>query len=123
MDKHIIDEQTGIGYTLQGDKYLPYVVLPASPKLGRYGRLHLKYLRENKDGIYTGLLLSGKLNGYLEEIDVSAQAQFEQIVKQIQKQQGVTEKLKATNQLKWVGLMNNIRACADEAVLKELIYK
>lgn len=123
MEKEIRDEQNGLEYELHGDYYLPKLRPPESPRVGRYGRLHLKYLRDNKDAIYTGLLLSGKLNSYLAELDASAEAEFERIVKLMAKQQGVTEKLKATDQMKWVGLMNNIRHCADEQVLHDFVYQ
>lgn len=122
LKKHCIDEKTGISYTLRGDYYLPDLIQPRSPQVGRYGRLHLKYLKENKNTIYTNLLITGKLADYAEEIDRSAKDRQETIIRQMAKQQGVNEKLKATDQMKWVGLMNNIRDCADEIVLKELIY-
>lgn len=122
LKEHYTDEKTGMNYTLHGDYYLPDVEAPDPPVIGRYGRLHLKYLRENKKAVYTGLLLSGKLNSYVEELNQSAQTRFDQIVRQMAKQQDVTEKLKATDQMKWIRLMNNIRSCADEVVLKELIY-
>lgn len=123
MDKEIRDEKNGLEYERSGDYYMPKLEAPESPKIGRYGRLHLRWLRDSKDGIYTGLLLSGKLNSYLEELDASAEAEFERIVRLMTKQQGVTEVLKATDQMKWVGLMNNIRHCADEQVLKDFVYK
>lgn len=123
MDKEIMDEKNGLEYERSGDCYLPKLEAPESPKIGRYGRLHLRRLRDSKDGIYTGLLLSGKLNSYLEELDASAEAEFERIVRLMAKQQGVTEVLKAADQMKWVGLMNNIRRCADEQVLKDFVYK
>lgn len=122
LKEHCTDEKTGISYTLKGDYYYPDLVPPRSPQVGRYGRLHLKYLKESKGSVYMNLLLSGKLADYAEEIDRSANDRQETIIKQMAKQQGVTEKLKATDQMKWVGLMNNIRDCADEIVLKELIY-
>lgn len=120
MDK---TENNGIEYIRVGDYELPALIPPESPKVGRYGRLHLKYLRTHKNGIYTGLLLSGKLNPYVEAIDREAEDLFETLVRQMARQQGVTEKLKATDQMKWVGMMNNIRACADEVVLKEVVYR
>ena len=122
MDKHL-HEETTLEYERQGDYLLPKLSPPEPLKIGRYGRLHLRHLQENKDGIYTGLLLSGKLNSYLAELDASAEAEFERTVKLMAKQQGVTETLKATDQMKWVGLMNNIRHCADEQVLKDFVYK
>ncbi len=123
MDKEIRGEKSGLEYERSGDYYLPKLRSPKSPMIGRYGRLHLRWLRDSKDGIYAGLLLSGKLNSYLEELDASAEAEFEHIVRLMAKQQGVTEVLKTADQMKRVGLMNNIRHCADEQVLKDFVYK
>ena len=81
-----------------------------------------KYLREHKDGIYTGMLLTGKLDIHLKEVGESAQVLFDRIVDEMKKSEGVTEKLKAENQMEWVGRMNSIRSCAEEVVLNDLIY-
>ncbi len=109
-------------YHQEGDYFLPDFTVPEGPKVGRYGMLRHRYLRKNRQGIYTGLLLSRKLNRHLEEIDRQAKEMMERLVSQLVKTQGVTEKLKAQDQLKWVGMMNNIRAAAEEIVLRELIY-
>lgn len=109
-------------YRKAGDYFIPNLEVPEAPKVGKYGMLQRSYLRENRQGIYTGLLLSGKLNKHLEEVDRQATEMVEHLVFQMVKLQGVTEELKAQDQLKWVGLMNNIRAEAEEIVLKELIY-
>ena len=109
-------------YRKAGDYFIPNLEVPEAPKVGKYGMLRRSYLRENRQGIYTGLLLSGKLNKHLEEVDRQATEMVEHLVFQMVKLQGVTEELKAQDQLKWVGLMNNIRAEAEEIVLKELIY-
>lgn len=109
-------------YTTRGDYLLPDLNVPESPKIGKYGMLRRSYLREHRDGIYTGMLLSGKLNGHLEEIDRQANEMMNRLTTELAKAQGVTEILKASNQMKWVGLMNNIRNQAEEIVMTELIY-
>ena len=109
-------------YRKAGDYFVPNIDAPEPPKIGKYGMLRRSYLRKNRQGIYTGLLLGGKLNKHLEEVDRQATEMMERLVFQMVKLQGVTEELKAQDQLKWVGLMNNIRAEAEEIVLKELIY-
>lgn len=122
MERFITDEKTGINYELVGDYYLPCFTTPYSPPVGRFGRLRRRYLKENKRVLYYQLLISGKLGYHLEEIDNSATDMFDLLVNQMAKKQGVTEKLKADNQMKWVGLMNNIRSAAEEVVLNDLIY-
>ena len=109
-------------YTTRGDYLLPDLNVPESPKIGKYGMLRRSYLREHRDGIYTGMLLSGKLNGHLEKIDRQANEMMNRLTTELAKAQGVTEILKASNQMKWVGLMNNIRASVEEQILQELIY-
>ena len=93
-----------------------------TPAYRKYGRLRRSYLKEHREGLYTGLLLSGKLNAHLNEIDAAANAQMELISKQMAAAQGITEELKARDQMTWVGTMNNIRNAAEEIVLNELIY-
>lgn len=88
----------------------------------RFAEMRRKYLREHKDGIYTGMLLTGKLDIHLKEVGESAQVLFDRIVDEMKKFEGVTEKLKAENQMEWVGRMNSIRSCAEEVVLNDLIY-
>jgi len=124
MQKHIVDEQTGIGYTLNGDYYLPNILLPEKENcsFGRYGGLHHNYLLKHKKMRYDMLLISGKLGLYLAEVDEQASCQVELIIKQMAQRQGVTEELKAKDFMSWVGAMNNIRNCAEETVLSELIY-
>ena len=109
-------------YTTRGDYLLPDLNVPEAPKIGKYGMLRRSYLREHRDGIYTGMLLSGKLNGHLEEIDRTASEMMNRLTTELAKAQGVTESLKASNQMKWVDLMNNIRNQAEEIVMAELIY-
>ena len=109
-------------YHQEGDYLFPDLTVPEAPKLGKYGMLRRRYLRKHKNGYYTGLQLRGKLDRHLEEINQQAKEMIEHLVSRLVKEQDVTEKLKAQDQLKWVGMMNNIRASAEEVVLKELIY-
>ena len=109
-------------YHQEGDYLLPDLIVPEAPKLGKYGMLRCNYLRKHKNGYYTGLQLSGKLDRHLTEIDQQAKGIVDHLVFQMVKALGVTEELKARDQLKWVGMMNNIRASAEEIVLKELVY-
>ncbi len=109
-------------YTMQGDYLLPDLTVPESPTLGKYGMLRRSYLKDHRDGIYTGMLLTGKLNAHLTEIDRQATEMMERLTAQMAKAQGVTESLKASDQMKWVQMMNNIRSAAEEIVLTELVY-
>lgn len=122
MERFITDQKTGIEYELVGDYYLPRLKAPYSPLVGRFGKLRHRYLKEHKRILFYQLLTSGKLGYYLEEIDKSATDMFDLLVKQMAEKQGVTEKLKADDMMKWVGLMNNIRSTADEVVLNDLVY-
>ena len=114
----------GITYTRQGDYNLPNLLPPQEPEApsGKYALLRKKFLKEHRRVTYTNLLTSGKLNSHLAEIQQTAQRRMEEIVAQMAKAEGVTEELKASDQMKWVGLMNNIQNAAEEMVLAELIY-
>lgn len=116
--------KTGISYTLHGDYYLPDLTLPAEKEkpIGIWGQRHLQYLKEHKRIVYLNLLTSGRLNEYLASVDKQAEDMFSRLVKEYADRQGVTERLKAKNQLEWVGKMNNIRACVREVVEREIIY-
>ena len=124
MEKRIYNEQTGIGYTLQGDYYLPNLELPEQEDkpIGLWGQRHLRYIKQYHKVRYTNLLTSGKLNGYLADIDKQAEDMFFRLVKQMAECDGVTEKLKANDQMNWVARMNNIRSGAIEIVNKDIIY-
>ena len=124
MKQHFTDEKTGIRYTLQGDYYLPDLALPAEEQqpIGIWGQRHLRHLKQNRRVLYTNLLTSGKLNSYLADIDKQAEEMFSRLVKQMAEREGVTEQLKAENQMAWVGRMNNIRSRATEVVNTDLIY-
>ncbi len=124
MEKRIYNEQTGISYTLQGDYYLPDLALPEQEDkpIGLWGQRHLRYIKQYHKVRYTNLLTSGKLNGYLADIDKQAEDMFFRLVKQIAEREGVTEQLKADNQMEWVARMNNIRSRATEIINHDLIY-
>ena len=124
MKQHFTDEKTGIRYTLQGDYYLPDFALPAEEQqpIGIWGQRHLRHIKQNWRVLYTNLLTSGKLNSYLADINRQAEDMFFRLVKQIEEREGVTEQLKADNQMEWVGRMNNIRSRATKVVNTDLIY-
>lgn len=125
MDKYIYDDKNGLWYELQGDYYIPCLILPTekgSKPVGVWGQRHLRYLKQHRKVLYTNLLTSGKLNSYLADIDKQAEDMFLRLVEQIANREGVTEQLKAENQIEWVGRMNNIRSRAVEIVNAELIY-
>ena len=109
-------------YRRSGDYRLPNLEVPEAPKVGKYGMLRRSYLQSRRNAYYTGMLLSGRLNAHLEKIDQEATEMVEQLTVRMAQEQGVTEELKANDQMKWVGLMNNIRAAAEEVALKELVY-
>ena len=109
-------------YTMQGDYLIPDLIPPESPKVGKYGMLRRSYLKQWRNGLYTGMLLSDKLNSHLEEIDRQANAMMDRLTMQYAQEDGVTENLKAQNQMLWVQLMENCRNRAEATVLKELIY-
>ena len=114
--------ENNIKYRQQGDYLLPELKIPASPTIGVWGECRRKYLREHQHAIFIGMLLSGKLNAHLEEIDRQAEAMFSLLVKQLSNAEGITEGLKAESQMLWVQRMNNIRSRAAEIVAAELIY-
>lgn len=111
-----------ITYRKEGDYLLPNLYVEDMPPLGKYGRMRQRFLREHQNGIYTGMMLSGKLNVHLQEIDQQAHEMVERMVTQMAQQQNVTERLKREDPLRWVGMMNNIKASAEEVVLNDLIY-
>lgn len=124
MAKTIFEEMGG-AYEQQGDYLLPCLSLPAekgNEPIGVWGQRHLRYLKQHRKVLYTNLLTSSKLNGYLADIDEQAEGMFLRLVEQIANREGVTEQLKAENQIEWVGRMNNIRSRAMEIVNEELIY-
>ena len=106
-----------ITYTLVGDYYRPNLVAPESPKIGRWGMLRFNYLRKHREALYTITLMENTLNPHLEEVDRQAQEMEQHLISQLAQQEGVTERLKAENQMEWVARMNSIRNRADETVL------
>ena len=116
---------TKISYTQQGDYLLPNLKLPKQPKveIGVFGKRRLRYLEHNRKILYTNLLTKGKLTAYLADIDEQAENMFDRLVSQLAEREGVTEQLKAENQMLWVKKMNSIRNRAEEIVNHELIYK
>ena len=124
MDKHIYDEKNGLWYELQGDYYLPCLKLPKeeSRHIGIWGKRHLRYLKQHRKVLYSKLLISGKLNNYLADLNEQAEELFSRLVKQLAEKEIVTEALKAENQMLWVQKMNNIRNAAMEVVSNDLIY-
>ena len=119
-----IFEKMGGTYTQVGDYFLPDLKLPEeeTKPIGVWGQRHRRYLKEHKRATYTTLLTSCKLNSYLADIDAQAEEMFSLLVKQIAEREGVTEQIKAENQMKWVGAINSIRACVREIVESEIIY-
>ena len=123
-EKYIYNEQNGLWYELQGDYYLPCLVLEEedTQPIGMWGRRYLRYIKEHRPVLHTTLLLSVKLNSHLVEIDNRATEMFDLIVKQLAEKEGITEQLKAQDQMAWVGAMNSIRNQAEEIINAEIIY-
>ena len=124
MEKVIYDEKNGLWYELQGDYYIPCLKLPEEEQqpIGVWGQRHLRHIKQNRKVLYFNLLTSGKLNGYLADLDKQAEEMFSQLVKQIAEREGVTEQLKADNPMEWVGRMNNIRQRVTEIINEEIVY-
>ena len=124
MEKYIFDERNGLWYELQGDYYLPCLKLPEEEQqpIGIWGQRHLRYIKQNRKVLYLNLLTSGKLNSYLAEIDQQAEDMFFRLVKQMAESEGVSETLKAENQMEWVQRINSIRNRAIEIVNTGIIF-
>lgn len=125
MEKYIADERTGLKYELVGDYYI--IAGDDEPKeehkpIGIWGQRHLRYLKNHRKVLYTNLLTSGKLNIYLADIDNQAEEMFERLTRQMAVSEDITEQLKATDQMVWVGRMNNIRNRAAEIINTEIIF-
>ena len=119
MEKYI--KQNGITYELRGEQYYPLLELPEQKEIGKCGRLHLEYLKKHRKGRYTNLLLEGTLNQRLYEIDLEAKQMVESIITRLADERGIDEDLKAHDMLRWVAEMNNIKASAEEIVLREVV--
>ena len=123
MKKYITDKITGISYTLVGDVYIPNLVsTDTNYEIGCWGRKHKEYIKQYKPLFYTTLLTQCKLNSYLHDVDVRAAEMYDAVIKQLAKQEGVTEKLKVIDMMSWVRKMNNIRNRITEIVNAKLIY-
>ena len=124
LPKTKIDERTGIEYHLEGDYYIPNLVMPKQEKitLNKYGRMRLNYLKENKKAEYSIMLMDGTLNNHLKEIQETANTRVEQTIKQLKEKSNLTEDMKNTDMLYWVVMMNNYKNQAEEIVFNELIY-
>ena len=124
LPKTKIDEKTGISYTLKGDYYIPNLALPKQEKitLNKYGRMRLNYLKEQKKGLYTELVMNGTLTKHLKEIQETAENRVNLIINKLKEKSNLTEDMKNTDQLTWVGTMNAIKKQAEETVFSELIY-
>lgn len=120
MKKYI--KQNGITYELRGEQYYPLLELPEQKEIGKYGRMHLEYLKEHRKGRYTNLLSEGTLNQRLYEIDLEAKTMVESIISRLATERGIDENLKIRDMLRWVAEMNNIKVSAEEIVLWEVVY-
>ena len=125
MKSKSLFEELGGTYTKVGDYYVPNLTVPAEKEgfsFGKYGRIRLEFLKNHRPGLYTDLLTSGELAEHLHEVDLAAHSQVEQIVSAMAKTEGCDEALKAHDPMRWVGLMNNYRMCAEELINADLIY-
>ena len=123
MKEKIYDARTGMGYVLVGDYYLPALKLPRTRPIGRWGMLHKAYLKLRKPAYYQSLLLSGKLDTVLANVEEQAAERYKVLIEQMSQREETSEKLKEENQMEWVRRMNNIRSRAEEIVLTELVYE
>ena len=123
MKERIIEN--GIEYELRGDIYYPMLAIEeqTSYQIGKYGNMHLEFIEKHRKGRYNTLLIEGKLNEYLHNIDIEAHEQIEDIIKRMAEQSGVNEELKASSPLRWIQMMNNIKATAEEITLAEVVYR
>lgn len=124
MKKHIYDESNGLWYELIGDYYIPVLTLPFEEQrsIGKWGRMHRDYLKEHCPILFNDLVLSGQLWTYLADLNEQAQERLALIIEQMQQAEGVTEDLKAADQMAWIGAMNSIRSRAEEIILQEMIF-
>ena len=122
-DKELKENKYGIEYTKIGDYYMPNLVLEKEKiNLNKYGRARLNFLKQNRKAEYTIMLVNGTLNNYLKEIQELAQEKIDIIIEQLKQKNNLTEEMKNTNQLYWVGMMNSFKNTAEEIIYKELIY-
>ena len=121
MEKSLFEQMDGTYYQ-EGDYFIPNLSVPELPAIGIWGQRRRRYLKEHRQALYTALLLSGKLNDHLSEVDEQAEAMFSQLVKQMAAQDSITEQFKADNQMEWVRQMNSARNRAEEVIYNKLIY-
>ena len=116
--------ENGIEYIRNGDYYVPNLALPTEKEynIGKYGRQHERYLKEKHHCYYSLLMMNGTLLEYLENVDKAAKTELEKLIKDMAEKEGITEQLKSTDQMRWIGLMNNIRHCAEEIINENIIY-
>lgn len=122
MEKLIYDSSNGLWYELQGDYYIPCLSVPETQPIGKWGRMHLRYLQEHRKGVYVLLLTTGKLSDYLMKIDHQAVERVDRLTKQMAESRGVDERLKEHDQMKWIKEMNSILQATQEIVENELIF-
>ena len=122
MEKIIHDEKNGLNYELVGDYYIPCLVTPEAPKVGRFGMMYHDYLRTHKKVTYSGLMLSGELKEHIEDIDRQAEEMFSQLVEKMKIAENITEQLKTENQIEWVRRMNSIRNRTEKIVKSEVLF-
>lgn len=124
MKKHIYDENNGLWYERIGDYYIPVLALSSEEQrpIGKWGRMHRDYLKEQRPILFNDLILSGQLWTYLADLNEQAQERLSLIIEQMKAAEGVNEELKATDQMAWVGAMNSLRNRAEEIILREMIY-
>ena len=124
MEKYIYDESNGLWYELQGDYYIPCLKLPEEEQveIGIWGQRRLEYIKHHRKGFYTSLVIGCELNRYLADINKQAEEMFNTLISQYKTSEGITEQLKADNQMEWIGWMNNIQQRAIEVVNEELIH-
>lgn len=125
MKKHIYDENNGLWYERIGDYYIPVLTLSSEEQrpIGKWGRMHRDYIKEHRPFLFNDLVFSGQLWTYLADLNEQAQERLSLIIEQMKASEGVTEELKASNQMAWVGAMNSIRNRAEEIILREMIYE
>lgn len=126
LKERFVDEKTGIEYKRQGDYYIPNITIPKARRtgnIGKYGRLKLNYMKRYKIAEYTEMLLNNELKSYLLDIEDECKDKLELLMKQMAEKENITEELKSNNQMEWVQKMNNIKVCAEEIILNEVIYK
>lgn len=123
MEKYIT--KTGIKYELRGEQYYPMLEISEQTnyEIGKHGHLHLEFIKKHRKGTYTTLLTEGRLNEHLHNVDVQAREQIDLHIAQMTERMGMTEEFKASDPMRWVQMMNNIKATAEEIVLKEVVYK